>query len=410
MLSPEYIRTMCNRLRRVAQDFEDDLLVVIITGLLALNETSELAVAEIAEKVTQVTEVYQLRGYQEIRKIILDAIRETVTTELKVIEETAETAPEATEMPQERVLERELGNLPPEPESTQYEPKMPENGEEIPEIEPEVPKPELFPRGKYNWGDPYFWKVVDHTYRVTYGTWENITETQAYDAVTEYVDAADRAFVKTALGASWQDARREELERLEEQGVTTVTSDTGRTEHTDSAMERNLRTAISRMAGDITLEMMYKNGITLVLVSAHLGARPTHEVWQGKVYSINGDTSKYPDFWEATGYGTMLGLCGINCRHSFGAFVEGMHNPYEGKNFDDPQRYKDEQRQRELERRIRKLRRLKKALETEYKETKDKELKERLRQVRERLREAVAEYEQFCAEHDFRPLWERTRD
>jgi hypothetical protein len=26
---------------------------------------------------------------------------------------------------------------------------------------------------------------------------------------------------------------------------------------------------------------------------------------------------KYPDFYEVTGYGEMLGLCGINCRHSF---------------------------------------------------------------------------------------------
>lgn len=410
MLSPEYIRNMCNRLRRTAQDFEDDLLAVIIAGLLALEETSELAVTEIAERVTQVTELYQYLGYQEIRQIVSEALEETLTTEAQAIEE-AETAAERAEMAQDGVLEPELGKLPTETETTQIEPKIepiePENGETIPEIEPEVPKPRL-PLDELKL-DPYIKEVANHAYRVTIGTWENLTETQAYDAVTEYVDAADRAFVKTAAGEGWLKAREEELERLAEEGVTTVTSDTGREEHTDSAIERNLRTAISRMAGDITLQMMYENGITLVLVSAHYGARPTHEIWQGKVYSINGDTSKYPDFWEATGYGTMLGLCGINCRHSFGAFAEGMHNPYEGVDYSDPKRYKDEQKQRELERRIRKLKRLKRALEVEYKATKDKELRERLQQVRERLREAVEEYEQFCAEHDFRPLWERTK-
>ena len=32
----------------------------------------------------------------------------------------------------------------------------------------------------------------------------------------------------------------------------------------------------------------------------------------------------YPDFIESTGYGDVLGLCGVNCRHSFGPYIEGV--------------------------------------------------------------------------------------
>lgn len=34
--------------------------------------------------------------------------------------------------------------------------------------------------------------------------------------------------------------------------------------------------------------------------------------------------NKYPDFIESTGYGDVQGLCGANCRHSFGPYIEGL--------------------------------------------------------------------------------------
>ena len=32
---------------------------------------------------------------------------------------------------------------------------------------------------------------------------------------------------------------------------------------------------------------------------------------------------EYPDFVTSTGYGTGAGLCGWNCRHTFGLYIEG---------------------------------------------------------------------------------------
>jgi len=62
----------------------------------------------------------------------------------------------------------------------------------------------------------------------------------------------------------------------------------------------------------------------LVETTAHAGARPSHQIWQGKVFSRSGTSKKYPDFVSSTGYGTITGLLGINCRHDFYPFYEGI--------------------------------------------------------------------------------------
>ena len=48
-----------------------------------------------------------------------------------------------------------------------------------------------------------------------------------------------------------------------------------------------------------------------------------HAKWQGKINSRSGNDPKYPDFKKSTGYGTGAGLCGWNCRHTFGPYIEG---------------------------------------------------------------------------------------
>jgi hypothetical protein len=99
----------------------------------------------------------------------------------------------------------------------------------------------------------------------------------------------------------------------------------------------------------------------LIRVSAHLGARygdggenpGNHFWWQGGLYSRTGKSTQYPSFTEATGYGTGEGLCGWNCRHSFGP-GDPEHNPY--KDFDSEENkvaYDLSQQQRSAEARIR---------------------------------------------------------
>ena len=124
----------------------------------------------------------------------------------------------------------------------------------------------------------------------------------------------------------------------------------------------------------LQLARMEEMGCEFVEVTAHEGARPTHAVWQGRVYHRGGavvqDGERYEDFEAATGYGTGPGLCGWNCRHNFYPFYPGIsvrnytderlaeldarNIPYGGGLYT---RYEITQMQRALERRVRKYKR-----------------------------------------------------
>lgn len=99
----------------------------------------------------------------------------------------------------------------------------------------------------------------------------------------------------------------------------------------------------------------------LVETTAHIGARPSHAVWQGKVFSRSGSTSQYPNFEQPTGYDTKDGLCGWNRRHSFFPFFEGYSKPaYDMSKFDSEENarlYEEEQKQRRYERMVREAKR-----------------------------------------------------
>ena len=105
--------------------------------------------------------------------------------------------------------------------------------------------------------------------------------------------------------------------------------------------------------------------------TAHAGARPSHSVWQGKVFKIEGTAPGYENFYEATGYGTGAGLCGWNCRHSFYPYWPGVSKPaYTKDDLEDYSRpkysfagnllteYECMQKQREYERAVREYKRI----------------------------------------------------
>lgn len=137
-----------------------------------------------------------------------------------------------------------------------------------------------------------------------------------------------------------------------------------------------------------------------MIVSSHLGARPTHYEWQGKIYSRSG-SGEYPDFVESTDYGSVTGLCGANCRHSFSPYFEGQWNPFE--DFDSEENKKQyalEQRQRTLERRIRDTKREVMAWET----VGDDEKYQRKAAL---LQRQNAAYNQFCEENGLKKQSDR---
>ena len=142
-------------------------------------------------------------------------------------------------------------------------------------------------------------------------------------------------------------------------------------------------------------------GSDLVEVTAHAGARPSHAVWQGQIYSRSGKSRSYPDFVQATGYGTGAGLGGWNCRHSFFPHFPGQSNTYSKDELEEYTRpdaveyngksmslYEAEQTQRNIERQIRRWKREDNALQAAGLDTTESSAKVKLWNSR---------YKDFCA-------------
>lgn len=90
-----------------------------------------------------------------------------------------------------------------------------------------------------------------------------------------------------------------------------------------TVIRRNILTSVNQLATGINKLYQDELNTDLVEVSAHTGARPAHQEWQGKIYTTNIDNTKYP-YISVTRYGAVDGLAGANCRHTFFPFVEGL--------------------------------------------------------------------------------------
>lgn len=197
----------------------------------------------------------------------------------------------------------------------------------------------------------------------------------------QMVEGAKEAFLRASARAvtevntglrTAEQALHRAVRSLERQGIDMITyqnAETGRVtvrNKADVAVRRHVRTQMAQDGMRMTLERMERLDVELVEVSSHPGARPEHAEWQGMCYSMEGqrviDGTLYPDLRQATGYGTVSGLGGANCRHSFGPYRHGAPRMYDP----DPQPecgvtsaelYEMEQGQRYRERRIREAKR-----------------------------------------------------
>jgi len=200
---------------------------------------------------------------------------------------------------------------------------------------------------------PQLIRLMQRNYDATIGEWTNFTRTTADSAQRLFVNELDRAYNLVATGAmSYTQAVKDVVKNIVSNGVV-VDYPTGHSDTIETATLRAVRTGISQASAQIQIARMDEYDVDLVITSSHLGARPSHQVWQGKIFSRSGK-GKYPNFAESTGYGSVSGLCGANCRHSFSPYFEGMDNPYEQYDSEENKKqYETEQYQRTLERRIR---------------------------------------------------------
>lgn len=145
----------------------------------------------------------------------------------------------------------------------------------------------------------------------------------AASAEREWYAATAEAVLRVEGGDSPSRAIESAVSRLSKLGITTIDYRSGVSTSVDAALRRHLVTQANQARNDVLWRRMDEWGCDLVYTTAHYGARPTHAVWQGKVFSRSGRSAKYPPLVEATGYGTAAGLCGVNCRHRMVPYVEG---------------------------------------------------------------------------------------
>ena len=234
----------------------------------------------------------------------------------------------------------------------------------------------------YEYND-FFQQAVTASVNQTKGELRNFTQSMGFSyrgsngqvrfhgAAEAYRDCLDYAYMQVMTGAvDHNTAIKNATRRLTEGGLQFVDYASGVRCHADVAARRAVLTGLSQMTGKVSEHNAAELGTDIVEVDAHAGARPDHAEWQGKWYSLSGKSKKYPSLKAVTGYGTVTGLKGANCRHDFYPVIEGISEPSyteeELKNIDPPPfeyngktytYYEATQRQRAMERSMRKTKR-----------------------------------------------------
>lgn len=171
--------------------------------------------------------------------------------------------------------------------------------------------------------------ILNEGYISTGKLFKNLTKTTAAAGQTQFADALDRTWLQVNSGAFDSNmAIRGAIKDLSRQGLHAVQYPSGRSDTLEVAVRRAVVTGINQTAAQMQLQLAAELDSDLVETTAHAGARPSHVVWQGQVFSLSGKNPKYPDFYASTGYGTGAGLCGWNCRHSFFPYFEGAGHAY----------------------------------------------------------------------------------
>ena len=262
-------------------------------------------------------------------------------------------------------------------------------------------------------------RLLEDTYKRTNGEIHNLTRTTAEMSQQKLIKALDTAHFKVMSGAqSYTQAVKDAVNEIIDTQAT-VRYPSGHIDTIETAILRAVRTGTGQASGNMTMQGLIDRDWDLIRVSAHLGARygdggqnpSNHFWWQGKLYSRTGRTKEYPLFEEATGYGTGEGLCGWNCRHSFGP-GDPNHNPY--KDFDEEENkkaYDLSQKQRRAESRIRKTKTkiigLREAIDNAQDEKVKEALQEEYNKEAAKLTKYNAQYDKVCKDNNLRKLNDR---
>lgn len=176
----------------------------------------------------------------------------------------------------------------------------------------------------------------------------------------------DEAMLDIHSGAfDYQTVLMRVINDMTKSGVRQINYKSGRHDRIDVAARRAVMTGFRQVQGKINEQVAADLGTDSYEVTYHVGARPSHQPWQGKVWTMK-------QLHEICGLGTVTGLHGANCYHDYRAFIPGVSTrtytdeqlqemidqentkrTYNGKEYTT---YEALQQQRKMERNMRKTR------------------------------------------------------
>lgn len=158
-------------------------------------------------------------------------------------------------------------------------------------------------------------------YNITQSTGfiKNVNGQNIFTPLTEYYqDTLDNAVNGVLNGAfDYNTVIKKTVQEMTKSGLRTVDYASGRSYRVDVAARMCVMTGVNQVTSKISEMNMEELHTDYAEVSAHGTARPSHQKWQGRVWSKQ-------ELIEVCGLGKADGLCGVNCRHHFWAFIPGV--------------------------------------------------------------------------------------
>ncbi len=137
-----------------------------------------------------------------------------------------------------------------------------------------------------------------------------------------YRTTMDQAVIYIKSGAfDYNTVLKRTVNQMTASGLRYIEYDSGHRDRIDVAARRAILTGFRQVQGKIMEMLANQLGTDLYEVSYHVGARPTHQPWQGKVWSMQ-------ELKQVCGLGEITGLKGINCYHDFKPIPPGAKRTY----------------------------------------------------------------------------------
>lgn len=177
-----------------------------------------------------------------------------------------------------------------------------------------------------------------------------------------YTSVLNDALTRTLSGGvSYTAAVEAAVRNLTRSGLRIVDYASGVSREIASAARNAVVTSLGQLTGDIMQTNIEESDVPMVQVSEHWGARESHALWQGKIFTVE-------QFKAVCGYGEPSNpdhIYSYNCRHTHYPYWPGISEPIAYQREPGPftvngrryTYYEATQKQRSMERQIRALKR-----------------------------------------------------